>query len=445
MSSTNQEAVLSHDTILTPDLIAQIHAELDKIKRVDKNGNLIMTMESLGLAGDIRYAVMGGVPGLCRMDIVMVGANKDNQEARNWIKYNLNEGGEKLTDFKFKGRGQQMTELLTVDQAIGVLERLPGPNGKRISDHIRKLGRRVAAGDQRLHDEIDANAMNQSDVNVMARVATVLEAAAEGVVLTNTPTPCTLADLAAFETRIINKMKKTDESVRRKQLYDDRRNYKRKLEEQELEVVLYERKNKSDIEKAKAITQEAIAKEQAITQEVIVKEQAITKEVLIKEEAASKTIQLKIELLKLTNNVTPEPPTGITIADVATKHNLLLGLEHIASFVLSQAGKMIKKDPFNLMPYDTPAIGVDHNKNSISVNQYNPNYEDKIVTTIKTAIYNYKRSNPTKVSNGTPTISSLFSSVPVAAVSSIPTAIEHTQGSSGASTNTRSITINIQK
>ena len=78
-----------------------------------------------------------------------------NKDALNWIQYNLShseatkevselfrnlqEVAEKFRNFKFKGRGQQKTRILTVDQAIGVLERLPGPNGKRISDHIRRF------------------------------------------------------------------------------------------------------------------------------------------------------------------------------------------------------------------------------------------------------------------------------------------------------------------
>lgn len=247
---------------LNPDLLAQIHAELDKIKRYNNNGDLIMTMESVGLTGDIRYAVLDGVPGLCRLDLVMVGANMTNKQALHWIEYNLadsettNEVSEFFGNYKFKGRGQQMTRLLTVDQSITLLEKLPGPNGKRISDHIRKLGRRVVAGDQRMHDEIDANARNQSDVNVFARVATVLEAvdATGGATPENLQAIARLNEyesrLALLEARDQKLHAKIAKSERMKQLNDVKSAHKRQLAliEKETEAAIKKQRMLSELE-----------------------------------------------------------------------------------------------------------------------------------------------------------------------------------------------------
>lgn len=309
---------------LTPDIIAQIHAEIDKIQRLDKNGNLIMTMESLGLTGDIRYVVEGGVPGLSRVDIVMVGANMTNKGALNWIQYNLsdsettNQNSENFRTHKFKGKGQQKTRLMTVDQTITLLERLPGPNGKRISDHIRKLGRRVIAGDQRMHDEIDANAQNNSDVNVMARVATVIEAVVEGQSI-ETQLTCDQRLIQEIEQRLIKRqeeseakfelrLEKINKSERRKKLYDDKKSRNHELiinkhqlllADKEIEIrkhqlILLEKETETSIKKNKS-TIEAEKLKQANDLEMHIKREEAELKLKIKKEEAMHKLEMKKE------------------------------------------------------------------------------------------------------------------------------------------------------
>lgn len=226
---------------------------------------------------------------------------------------------------------------------------------------------------------------------------------------------------------------KTDKSNHRRQMYEKTCTHKRKLEEQEKDVVMHERKNKSDIEKEQVISQEAIAKEKAIsqeaiakekaisleaitkektiTQEIIAREQAITKEVIAKEEAAAKTLQLRIELAKLTQLPTapdsPEPDeerpiisaqvlptvTGITIEDVSTKQNLITGTEQEVYSILSQIGKMVQKPPYNLIPLDTQRAVMYPNGQVHAVNQYCPGDEHDISSAIKGYLYMQMNQN----------------------------------------------------
>jgi hypothetical protein len=230
---------LDNCTQLTPEVLAQIYAEMDKIKKVDEHGNLVMTLEAIQLDGDIRYVMNEATPCLSLLDIVKVGTGKNNNDAGLWVRNHSIElqamFNSPVLNLKFKGRGQKSTDLVTVDQAIQVLAKLPGPNGKRISEEIHRMGRRVIAGDQRMHDVIDFNAQKQGDIHVMARVATVLEAAGENAlpVSIQHPQVLTQADLVKLKEDTIKEVKKemqelivyqkqTEKSKRTKELYDQK-------------------------------------------------------------------------------------------------------------------------------------------------------------------------------------------------------------------------------
>ena len=196
---------------MTPEILVNIYAELARTQERDENGNLIMSLDAIGLSHKIRYVIQDNAePVLSRIDIVIAGTGKNSNDAAQWIRNNETELEQRLSrlsnpllNIQFKGKGQKPMPVVTFDQAITILTMLPGPTAKAIRDQIHKMGRRVLAGDQRMHDVIDANAASTSDIHVMARAATLAETVKEGLDAPTAVKQVTGVDLENMQTTLI--------------------------------------------------------------------------------------------------------------------------------------------------------------------------------------------------------------------------------------------------
>lgn len=299
-----------------------------------------------------------------------------------------------------------------------------------------KMGRYVA-GCPKLVEEIQANAKSNAPINAMARQAL---AASDAM----TVAAITQADLDAIRNdmkqEMIQMIKKSDESTRRKILNDERRADKRKLNEIQVGAAVHERKNKSDIELAK----ETVAKEQAITKEIIARAQAETNKhameiELVKLKAQVAQVPLAIQVAQVaqvplaiqvapTEQVLPEPtePTnGITVKSVALKHQLITEADLSWDAIVSQAGINIKKEGLRIYGEKLPEPDI--NARIFWVNQYHPSDEQTIVRVLSDCIAKHVPRNTT----GSPVITSFFNRV-----TPIPTATP---------VNGASVTIHINK
>lgn len=292
---------------------------------------------------------------------------------------------------KFKGKGQQDIILITYTGMIKLVMALPGKNAKLIRGEFAGKLMRYYAGDTSLVAEIEQNKESTNPINVAAREEMAATGGSQDALMIR----CEELESRLKRVEDINQafLAKTIKSDHRKQLYEKTVTHKRKLEEKDYDVAIHLSKNKSDVEK----------------------QQAIAKEVIAMEEAATRTLLLKLELIKLEQAAqvpaasAPEPPAasvlivkGITIGEVARKHKLTTD-----TVILSAAGRLLKKLPYNLIPFDVQGIDIGYDNREIPVNQFHPLDEDKIITGIKQAEREHIKKQP-KQSNATNSIASFF-------------------------------------
>lgn len=191
-------------------------------------------------------------------------------------------------------------------------------------------------------------------------------------------------DLANLKQEMLQVIKKTDESTRRKILNDERRAEKRKHSEMELETALYVQRKKSDVE--------------------------LAKETVVQDKTATTKIEREIELYKLTHGIVPDINEGVTMREVADKHGLLVNLGTYTDSVLGQASKLVQKEPYLLVPLDATTTELYGNNRGMQVNQYNAKYEPNMVNAIKSCIENHhlKHNTPTQAATSNRLINSFF-------------------------------------
>lgn len=162
-------------TMMTTNILANIHAELARTHKTDNDGNLVMTLDAIGLSAKIRYAILNGKPGLSRMDLVKAGTGKNNDDAAKWLRNNreriLEFSDSDYFTFRFQGTGQKSMPVVTFRQAMHILTLLPGEFAQKLRRYLLGLGHRYLAGDSTMKAEIDRNAVSTHVVNVAARAS----------------------------------------------------------------------------------------------------------------------------------------------------------------------------------------------------------------------------------------------------------------------------------
>lgn len=146
---------------------------ISKAPMTDKAGNLIMTMEGMGLPATVRYMKIDGNYWFSEMDVVK-STGKNNGAAADWLKDHV----EKLEvihnpckRWKFKGLGQKTTNVITFDNAIDLITMLPGTIAETVKQQFLKIGHRYLGGDQTMKKEIDHNAKSTHIINKSARAS----------------------------------------------------------------------------------------------------------------------------------------------------------------------------------------------------------------------------------------------------------------------------------
>lgn len=327
------------------------------------NGNLTMSLKEIGLDASIRYVQTEDSVMFSQIDVVKAVTGKDNNHAAEIIRKLSDEVTKEVNvknvTFKFKGRGQQNTTLITFQGVLKLVMALPGENAKAIRVQFCQLLHRYFAGDVTLVGEILQNAEAPGEINQMAQETLAAEMGdqlpqvdyaelvRQAIVTLEEKYK---QDLVVFKQEVMQNMKKTDKQVRRLHLSDETRTQKRKLHEitHVSETNIKERKAILDLEvKAEVAKSEAEIK---------------------KHREAKQATEAQIELVKLQLQIQNQSQTqtqpctvpeatstvqSITVREVALKRNLLANLGDSTNLVLGQAGKMVKKAPYNLIPYDT--------------------------------------------------------------------------------------------
>jgi hypothetical protein len=319
--------------------------------------------------------------------------------------------------------------VLTFTGLMKLIMALPGTTAKLMRTQIATIIKRYFAGDASLIAEIEQNEASSSplaeaaresmeDVPVVedgsAKEALGEDAGPDGQLVSKMQAEfmrrfdALQNEVAVLqnnrmqdEKTLANLMKKTQASEQRKKLYADKIAHKRKLDELEYtsNIVINEKKE---------VTAAEIRQIQAQSQ------------IQIDERLK---IEAQIELLKLTRAVSEPPPSapeaptplakGVTILDVATKNNLLAKVDErtYGESILGQAGKLVQKEPYLLVPFDTTASQESPDGRWIQVNQYHTGDEDKMIAAIKKCVENHLMKNKNKPSTrkDTKMINSYFS------------------------------------
>ena len=273
---------------------------------------------------------------------------------------------------------------------------------------------RYVAGCPKLVEEIHANARSNAPMNRMAREALhasggmsdadldTIKNQLKEEILTESKEQFE-KEKEALKAELIAAMKKSSASQRRMDLYDERREHKRKGEDMERvsklkiaevkhEADMHLLKNKSDIEREQAITKEAVAREQAVTKEAVAREQASTQQSI----EERRKIETQIELLKLQKQIeddkkkpaTPAVDTSsiryFTVPAVAALFGLYDGLSTRYKIRISNQtrNKLVKP------PYNVCAKGIVEDR---LTGKSIPHFSDSIIPVMKKLIEECKR------------------------------------------------------
>lgn len=228
--------------------------------------------------------------------------------------------------YQFKGKGQVETTLIVFDSLIKLAGLFDTPIARgATSNHIRN-GTRVLGGDLGVINEVVHNHQSTEDVNRMAResmnieqVDVVAAGGSQGALITMADVEKMMKDYASKMVK--DEVKKLIQSNRRKELYDQRIEHKRKLElmEKEHENTLEIKKHEHDIEKEKSTT---VDKERTK-----IKEEEESKIKLIALEAESKRQDRKeerehmLEMMALKERMRSSSPTP-PVVNVITNNNM---------------------------------------------------------------------------------------------------------------------------
>ena len=154
---------------------------------VPRDSDLVKSIpfDDIVAGATVRFSEIDGVQYLSIRDVIMHVCGKDgNDAAEIWRSMSDEKVSEvKITsetfsncsNFKFPGRGQQDQPVITFPGAIKLLMFLPGEKAKTHRSAMVSILIRYFAGDPSLLNEIEANAVSESPIAVMARASIASE------------------------------------------------------------------------------------------------------------------------------------------------------------------------------------------------------------------------------------------------------------------------------
>lgn len=133
----------------------------------------LLSFEELGSDLSVRLIKIENINYLSVRDIIMIICKKSSHEAAEvWRRLNpdLQNGLQPyLKTHQFAGRGQSPTPVITLDGALQLIMILPGNVAKEYRSKACTILKRYLAGDMSLVEEIKANAISSTPINVLAR------------------------------------------------------------------------------------------------------------------------------------------------------------------------------------------------------------------------------------------------------------------------------------
>ena len=123
----------------------------------------------------VRYTDINGFTYMSIRDIIMVVCSKKKKDACDtWAdlpETYKNELSEFLREFQFKGRGEMLRPVITLQGALKLIMWLPGNMAKDFRSQACDILTRYLAGDQTMHDELNFNATSTAPLNEFARAS----------------------------------------------------------------------------------------------------------------------------------------------------------------------------------------------------------------------------------------------------------------------------------
>jgi len=322
---------------------------------------------------------------------------------------------------KFKGPGQKDSLVLNFNGLIKLIMKLPGTNAKLTRTQFATIIKRhfardptliqefeeaepsaiheaasEAMHDQPVHEDTSEPLENEVVKKVQGELAQIQGQYAELAKRMEQIEKTRMQD----EATISRLIKKKDDSERRKKLNDDKAEHKRKQENIKYtsEITVQEREKiaKISVQEKESLSKITVQEKEAIAEAEIKQSQAKMQQDI----EERKKIETQMEFFRLmhttpTPQATPTPlPKGITVKEVAAKHNLLAGTGAQGDSTLCQVGKNIQKEPYGLVPFANLTMENLSNGNSIPVHQYHPKDEPRIVNAIKDYLTKTNKTPP---------------------------------------------------
>ena len=258
---------------------------------------------------------------------------------------------------------------------------LPGENARDIRTKFATILQRYFAGDPGLVGELFDNNQSSSPINQVAREGT-------GVQQVSVQEHDELEKFEKYSEQLYVQFKKR----RRLELADVRgeRKHEKDMKQKELEI----QKEKTTTEKEAQLKiekeREKIREELAMKRQDRKEEREHMLEMLamkekMREKSPPPTVHVNVGTVHATNNnsqqqtqpVSPPVNTPVTVESIAEMFKLLEGVQNrnIRDNILSQVGKRLKKDPFNMQPVGKKASMY---SDKYEVNEYASHYLDII-------------------------------------------------------------------
>ena len=135
----------------------------------------LIAFNELASGASVRFTLVDGVQYLSVRDLIMVICDQNNDRAgktwRNISESLKDEVRQLLTNFKFKGRGQQDQPVIQFQGALKLLMWLPGEKAKSFRSQAAEILTRYFAGDKTLLQGVWENAQSGAPVNQAARAS----------------------------------------------------------------------------------------------------------------------------------------------------------------------------------------------------------------------------------------------------------------------------------
>lgn len=278
-------------------------------------------------------------------------------------------------EYKFKGRGQKETTLITYQGVLKLIMALPGINAREIRTKFADVIQRYFAGDPSLVAELMENNQSTAGLNALAREDTGTQQVLDGAEFQ-----------AAVESAVVRQYKALEAEFRKRrryELYDAKTAEMRKDKEAKRQIKIIESQTLLQAETTKQVeeqTKQVQFQEQTKQKQVQFQEQTKQLQEQTKQaQEQTKQLELQMQLKRFETERYREPvalPVGwpadrpVTLCRVADFYKLLQDLPQAAQReVLREAGLNVVRRAQDIVPMQEKTLNV---TGAFFVNQYSP-------------------------------------------------------------------------